>query len=130
MREATGQINYFLARCPLLKRVKVRSALYGLWPVKIENATHGICPNCGNNFGNCGQALFCQVDLTNYAKDECDGNRKCSFTGDRTIAGDPCPGFQKFTFVSYDCIDANPSSSVFIPTPLVFIYSFALLFLI
>ena len=57
----------------------------------------------GQNWGDCPE----NSDVTEAAKQKCDGQTKCNFHGDNAIAGDPCYGIEKYTEIRWKCVSPD-----------------------
>ena len=81
--------------CPKNKVIQVTSSKYGHYGVNVCNA--------GPNPDDCSK----HIDLTLFARSECDYKQQCVFGGKDSQGGDPCPYVPKYTRTEYNCIQSK-----------------------
>jgi hypothetical protein len=88
------------ANCPKDQYMVIKNASYrGLSATK----------TCGSSDDH-----SCEVDVTCLVKKQCDGEHECNITvDDNLFSGNQCPGFTKYLYFEYQCIDTpTPSKEV------------------
>jgi len=81
--------------CEENNKINIVSAIYGR---PIENQ---ICTEQVN------QSCLAEKDLTVFAKSACNGKNSCIFRGRNGMVGDPCPNIEKYTTITYTCIEGS-----------------------
>jgi hypothetical protein len=46
-------------------------------------------------------------DITDDAREQCNGLDSCNYHGNNAVAGDPCGGISKYTELVWRCLDKN-----------------------
>ena len=95
--------------CPSNKHIQVKSAMYGTPNFRGIDDVSRCQPRdswfnwLGYDTGECET----DYDLTEFAREECNGKTKCLFRGSKDLLGNPCWGIYKYTRLLYQCVANN-----------------------